>query len=136
MPPRRVIGIDAGGTKLLGGVVDDPGNLRHAVDGLLDVVQVDELTRRPHVVDGAVDLLDQGQDVLPVERGDDARVQAFVDGPNELIAPVLGWSKAQTRREVEHYLARVEAERLSQEQPDDHTADTARLGAPEIVPLA
>ena len=51
-------------------------------------------------------------------------------------AAVLGWSEAQTRREVEHYLARVEAERLSQEQPDDHTADTARLGAPEIVPLA
>ena len=27
------------------------------------------------------------------------------------------------------------AQRLSQEQPDDQTADTARLGAPEIVPL-
>jgi glycerol-3-phosphate dehydrogenase len=53
-----------------------------------------------------------------------------------LVAPVLGWSEAQTHREVEHYLARVEAERLSQEQPDDQTADTARLGAPEIVPLA
>ena len=52
-----------------------------------------------------------------------------------LMAPVLGWSAAQTEREVEHYLARVEAERLSQEQPDDQTADTARLGAPEIVPL-
>jgi glycerol-3-phosphate dehydrogenase len=39
-------------------------------------------------------------------------------------------------REVEHYLARVTAERLSQEQPDDQSADTARLGAPEIVPLA
>jgi glycerol-3-phosphate dehydrogenase len=37
---------------------------------------------------------------------------------------------------VEHYAARVEAERLSQEQPDDHTADAARLGAPEIVPLS
>ena len=53
-----------------------------------------------------------------------------------LMAPVLGWSTAQTEREVEHYLARVKAERLSQEQPDDQTADTARLGAPEIVPLA
>jgi glycerol-3-phosphate dehydrogenase len=36
---------------------------------------------------------------------------------------------------VEHYLARVAAERLSQEQPDDGTADAARLGAPEIVPV-
>jgi glycerol-3-phosphate dehydrogenase len=53
-----------------------------------------------------------------------------------LVAPVLGWSRSQVKREVEHYLARVEAERLSQEQPDDHTADAARLGAPEIVPLA
>ena len=53
-----------------------------------------------------------------------------------LLAPVLGWSEVQTEREVGHYLARVEAERLSQEQPDDQTADTARLGAPEIVPLS
>jgi len=53
-----------------------------------------------------------------------------------LMAPVLGWSEEQVKREVEHYRARVEAERLSQEQPDDHTADAARLGAPEIVPLA
>ena len=52
------------------------------------------------------------------------------------MAPVLGWSAAQIAREVEHYLARVEAERLSQQQPDDQTADAARLGAPEIVPLA
>ena len=52
-----------------------------------------------------------------------------------LMAPVLGWSEDQVRREVEHYRARVEAERLSQEQPDDQTADAARLGAPEIVPL-
>ena len=52
-----------------------------------------------------------------------------------LVAPVLGWSEAQIAREIEHYLARVGAERLSQEQPDDQTADSARLGAPEIVPL-
>ena len=54
----------------------------------------------------------------------------------ELVAPVLGWSAEQVRKEVDHYRARVEAERLSQEQPDDDTADAARLGAPEIVPLA
>jgi glycerol-3-phosphate dehydrogenase len=53
-----------------------------------------------------------------------------------LMAEVLGWSRAQVRREVAHYVARVQAERLSQEQPDDQTADSARLGAPEIVPLA
>jgi len=53
-----------------------------------------------------------------------------------LMAPVLGWSDEQQRKEIEHYLARVEAERASQEQPDDETADSARMGAPEIVPLA
>jgi glycerol-3-phosphate dehydrogenase len=49
---------------------------------------------------------------------------------------VLVWSEDQVRNEVDHYLKRVEAERLSQQQPDDETADAARLGAPEIVPLA
>ena len=53
-----------------------------------------------------------------------------------LMAPVLGWSDEQQRKEIEHYLARVEAERASQQQPDDETADSARMGAPEIVPLA
>ena len=53
-----------------------------------------------------------------------------------LMAPVLGWSADQTDREVRHYLARVEAERASQEQEDDETADAVRMGAPEIVPVA
>ncbi len=53
----------------------------------------------------------------------------------ELMAPVLGWDQDQIDREVEHYEKRVEAERESQRQPDDLTADAARLGAPDIVPL-
>jgi glycerol-3-phosphate dehydrogenase len=53
-----------------------------------------------------------------------------------LMAPILGWSDEQKRKEVEHYLSRVDAERASQQQPDDETADSARMGAPEIVPLA
>jgi glycerol-3-phosphate dehydrogenase len=53
----------------------------------------------------------------------------------ELMAPVLGWDKDQIEREVEHYEKRVEAERESQLQPDDLTADAARLGAPDIAPL-
>jgi glycerol-3-phosphate dehydrogenase len=54
----------------------------------------------------------------------------------EIVAPILGWTPEQVDREVEHYLRRVEAERASQSQPDDETADAARLGAPEVVPLA
>jgi glycerol-3-phosphate dehydrogenase len=53
----------------------------------------------------------------------------------ELMAKVLGWDDGQVEREVEHYEKRVEAERESQRQPDDLTADAARLGAPDIVPL-
>jgi len=53
-----------------------------------------------------------------------------------LVAPVLGWDDQTIRREVTHYLARVEAERESQRMPDDHTADAARLGAPDVRRLA
>jgi len=37
----------------------------------------------------------------------------------------------RANRKVEHYRLRVRAERDSQEQPDDRTAD-ARLGAPDV----
>ena len=53
-----------------------------------------------------------------------------------LMATVLGWSDEQQAREIEHYLARVEAERVCQQQPDDESADSARRRASEIVPLA
>ncbi|MFB0833875.1 glycerol-3-phosphate dehydrogenase/oxidase [Arthrobacter halodurans] len=52
-----------------------------------------------------------------------------------LMAPLLGWSDAQAEREVRHYLARVEAERASQEQPDDVTADRTRMNVEDIVPV-
>jgi glycerol-3-phosphate dehydrogenase len=50
----------------------------------------------------------------------------------DIVAPVLGWDAQAIEREVEHYRVRVEAERDSQEQLDDRTADSARLGAPEV----
>ena len=50
----------------------------------------------------------------------------------DLVAPVLGWDAAQVAREIEHYTARVAAERESQDQPDDRSADAARLGAPDV----
>ena len=49
-----------------------------------------------------------------------------------IVGPVLGWTEDDIAREVEHYSARVKAERESQQQPDDHTADAARLGAPDV----
>jgi glycerol-3-phosphate dehydrogenase len=53
-----------------------------------------------------------------------------------LMAAELGWDAARTEREVAHYLRRVEAERASQEQPDDASADRVRLEAPDIAPLS
>ncbi|MGZ6754771.1 MAG: glycerol-3-phosphate dehydrogenase/oxidase, partial [Nocardioides sp.] len=44
-----------------------------------------------------------------------------------LMAAELGWSDARTAEEVDHYLRRVEAERLSQAQLTDREADEARV---------
>ena len=49
----------------------------------------------------------------------------------EVVAPVLGWSAEDIDREVATYVARVEAEVLSQTQPDDESADALRAAAPE-----
>ncbi|MFY1704626.1 glycerol-3-phosphate dehydrogenase/oxidase [Micromonospora sp. WMMA1923] len=50
----------------------------------------------------------------------------------ELMGAVLGWDAETRAREVDHYRARVAAERQSQTMPDDATADAARLGAPDV----
>jgi glycerol-3-phosphate dehydrogenase len=50
-----------------------------------------------------------------------------------LMAGVLGWDSAREEREVQTYLKRVAAERASQQQPDDESADRVRLEAPDIV---
>ena len=49
-----------------------------------------------------------------------------------LMGTVLGWDQSTQDREIEHYLARVDAERDSQRQLDDQTADAARMGAPDV----
>jgi glycerol-3-phosphate dehydrogenase len=50
-----------------------------------------------------------------------------------LMAGVLGWDAEREESEVSHYLRRVAAERASQTQPDDESADRVRLEAPDIV---
>jgi glycerol-3-phosphate dehydrogenase len=54
----------------------------------------------------------------------------------ELMGAALGWDASVRDREVEHYVARVEAERHSQTMPDDLTADAARMGAPDVRGIA
>jgi len=51
-----------------------------------------------------------------------------------LMGGVLGWDEAERKREVEIYLARVEAERDSQTLPGDEAADATRSAAPESRP--
>jgi glycerol-3-phosphate dehydrogenase len=45
----------------------------------------------------------------------------------------LGWDAARVELETRTYLKRVAAERASQEEPDDASADRVRLEAPDIV---
>jgi glycerol-3-phosphate dehydrogenase len=62
------------------------------------------------------------------DRGDSAAPVAA-----RLMAGVLGWSEEQTEKEVGNYLTRVAAERASQLEPDDESADRVRLEAPDIA---
>src|SRR5690606_22585290 len=45
----------------------------------------------------------------------------------QLMAGELGWTVARVEEEVDHYLRRVEAERISQAKPTDQEADEARV---------
>jgi glycerol-3-phosphate dehydrogenase len=64
---------------------------------------------------------------ISIETSD--RGLAALSAVAELMAPALGWSSTDVAREVAAYRARVEAERRSQEQPTDETADFERLAA-------
>ena len=75
----------------------------------------DVLTRRTRI---SIESMDRGLAAAPVVA--------------QLMAEVHGWDDATVERELWHYRARVEAERDSQEQPDDRTADAARVGAPDV----
>ena len=49
----------------------------------------------------------------------------------DLIAPILGWDARRRDAEVASYLARVSAERESNELPDDESAERVRLSVPD-----
>jgi glycerol-3-phosphate dehydrogenase len=61
------------------------------------------------------------------------RGAAAADEVARLMGGVLGWSADDIEREVAFYVARVTAERRSQEQEDDRAADAARLMAPDML---
>lgn len=53
----------------------------------------------------------------------------------DIAAPLLGWDAAQRDAEVAAYRARVAAYRDAITQPDDASAEQARLQVPDLVPL-
>jgi len=75
----------------------------------------DVLTRRTRL---SVETRDRGLDAAPPTA--------------RLMSEILGWDRATVNREIDHYRARVHAELDSQSQPDDRTADAARMGAPDV----
>ncbi|HEV7848997.1 MAG TPA: glycerol-3-phosphate dehydrogenase/oxidase [Mycetocola sp.] len=76
----------------------------------------DALARRTRI---SIEAWDRGVSAAPVAA--------------RLMAGVLGWDEERTQHEIATYLKRVAAERASQEQPDDESADRIRLEAPDIV---
>ncbi|HTL40828.1 MAG TPA: glycerol-3-phosphate dehydrogenase/oxidase [Pseudolysinimonas sp.] len=52
-----------------------------------------------------------------------------------LMGDALGWSDERVSAETANYLARVEAERASQLQPDDEHAEAVRLRVPDVDTL-
>jgi glycerol-3-phosphate dehydrogenase len=118
--------------ELLEMIADDP-SLGRPLEGADDYLRVeaiyavthegarhldDVLTRRTHI---SIETWDRGLTSAP-------EVAALMAGP-------MKWRSRQVTREVDHYRARIEAERKSQEADTDTDADAIRLGAPEIVPV-
>jgi len=75
----------------------------------------DVLARRTRI---SIEAWDRGVEAAPVVA--------------DLMAAELGWDDERRQWEVEHYLRRVEAERASQEEPDDESADRVRIAAPDV----
>jgi len=118
--------------ELLALMAADP-SLRAPLEGAEDYLRVEVAYATSH--EGARHLEDvlTRRTRISIEVAD--RGVAAARPAARLMAEVLGWSDEQVELEVEHYLRRVEAERASQDQPDDETADATRLGAADVVPL-
>ena len=104
--------------------------LAHPLDGAAEYLKIEAVYAASH--EGALHLDDilARRTRISIETWDRGLTAAREVAT--LIAPVLGWGDADVDREVEHYHKRVAAERESQHQPDDLSADAARLGAPDV----
>ncbi|CAN5829530.1 glycerol-3-phosphate dehydrogenase/oxidase [soil metagenome] len=114
---------------LLDLVADDP-SLGEPLEGAEDYLAVEAHFAASH--EGALHLDDvlTRRTRISIETCD---LGVAAAGPvADLMGAVLGWDDDTRKREIEHYHARVEAERQSQEQWNDETADAARMGAPDV----
>ena len=114
--------------ELLALVAERP-ELRDPLPGMEDYLKAEVVYAASH--EGALHLTDvlTRRTRISIEawdRGVSAAPEAAA-----LMAPVLGWDEARTKEEVEIYLGRVEAERVSQTMPDDASADEARRRGPD-----
>jgi len=117
-------------TEELLALVGERPELGEPIQGAEDYLKVEAVYAASH--EGALHLGDvlTRRTRISIETWD--RGLAAAEPVARLMGAVLGWDDATVKREVEHYQGRVAAERESQEQPDDHTADAARLGAPDV----
>jgi glycerol-3-phosphate dehydrogenase len=104
--------------------------LAHPLDGAPEYLKIEAVYAASH--EGALHLDDilARRTRISIETWD--RGIAAAPQVAHLVAPILGWEPTDVDREVEHYQKRVAAERESQTQPDDLSADAARLGAPDV----
>ncbi|MGQ7295440.1 glycerol-3-phosphate dehydrogenase/oxidase [Quadrisphaera sp. KR29] len=114
-------------------LVDADPALGEPLEGAEDHLRAEVVYAATH--EGALHLEDvlTRRTRLSYERADRGTTAARAAA--ELMAGPLGWSGEQVEREVATYLARVAAERAAEVEPDDASAERARLRAPEIRPL-
>ncbi len=112
-------------------LVADRPDLGEPLDGADDYLRAEVVYATTH--EGALHLDDTltRRTRISIETWD--RGLGVAEEVAALMGDVLDWDDDTRARELEHhYRARVEAERESQRMPDDHTADAARLGAPDV----
>jgi glycerol-3-phosphate dehydrogenase len=115
--------------ELLAQIADRP-DLGENLDGADGYLRVEALYAATH--EGALHLDDLLTRRTRISIETDDRGLRAAEAVCELVAEALEWSPEDCERELSHYRARVAAERDSQEQRDDRTADAARLGAPDV----
>jgi glycerol-3-phosphate dehydrogenase len=115
--------------ELLAQIADRP-DLAESLDGADGYLRVEALYAATH--EGALHLDDLLTRRTRISIETEDRGLRAAETICELVAEALEWSPEDCERELSHYRARVAAERDSQEQRDDRTADAARLGAPDV----